>query len=95
MEYACITPLQGSLIVTDDFHNSESLLQNKDLYKFIWVLEGSLDLAIDHMEINLVKNQVIPLSNVHHIRFTRISGKYISILFNSNFYCIFNGLCPA
>ena len=89
MEYACITPLQGSLIVTDDFHNSESLLQNKDLYKFIWVLEGSLDLAIDNMEINMVKNQVIPLSNVHHIRFTRISGKYISILFNSNFYCIF------
>ncbi|MDD3522581.1 MAG: helix-turn-helix domain-containing protein [Bacteroidales bacterium] len=89
MEYACITPLQGNLILTDDLHKSESLLQNKDLYKFIWVLEGSLDLTIDQMGIHLEKNQVIPLSNIHHIRFPRFTGKYISILFNSNFYCIF------
>lgn len=60
MEYACITPLQGSLVITDDLHNNESLLQNKDLYKFIWVLEGSLDLTIDHMGINLVKTRLFP-----------------------------------
>lgn len=89
MEYACITPLQGSLIITDDLHKSKSLLQNKDLYKFIWVLEGSLDLTIDHMGVHLAKNQVIPLSNIHHIRISRISGRSISIFFNSNFYCIF------
>ncbi|HPW78893.1 MAG TPA: helix-turn-helix domain-containing protein [Bacteroidales bacterium] len=89
MEYVCITPLQGSLMVTDGFHNKETLLNSKDLYKFIWVREGSLDLKVDHVGIHLEKDQVIPLSNLHHIQFERIEGKYISILFNSNFYCIF------
>jgi len=89
MEYTYITPLQGSLIVTDDFHSRDSLLRNKDFYKFIWVREGSIDIEIDHMGIHLEKDQVIPLSNLHHITFTRIEGKYVSILFNSNFYCIF------
>ena len=89
MEYTYITPLQGSLIVTDDFHSSDSLLRNKDFYKFIWVREGSIDIEIDHVGIHLEKNQVIPLSNMHHITFSRIEGKYVAILFNSNFYCIF------
>ena len=48
MEYACMTPLRGSLIVTDDFHSKDELLRNKDLYKFIWVLDGSVDMQIDH-----------------------------------------------
>ena len=49
MEYTYITPLQGSLIVTDDFHSRDSLLRNRDFYKFIWVREGSIDIEIDHM----------------------------------------------
>jgi AraC-like DNA-binding protein len=89
MEYTYITPLQGSLIVTDDFHSKDSLLRNKDLYKFIWVREGSIDIEIDHMGIHLEKDQVIPLSNLHHLTITKIDGKYVAILFNSNFYCIF------
>lgn len=89
MDYTYITPLQGSLIVTDDFHSRDSLLRNKDFYKFIWVREGSIDIEIDHVGIHLEKNQVIPLSNMHHITFSRIEGKYVAILFNSNFYCIF------
>ena len=89
MEYTYITPLQGSLIVTDDFHSSDSLLRNKDFYKFIWVREGSVDIEIDHVGIHLEKDQVIPLSNIHHITFSRIEGRYVAILFNSNFYCIF------
>ena len=71
MDYTYITPLQGSLIVTDDFHSRDSLLRNKDFYKFIWVREGSIDIEIDHVGIHLEKNQVIPLSNLHHITFTR------------------------
>jgi len=89
MEYTYITPLQGSLIVTDDFHGKDSLLRNKDLYKFIWVREGFVDIEIDHMGIHLEKDQVIPLSNLHHLTITGLEGKYVAILFNSNFYCIF------
>ncbi|HOO43367.1 MAG TPA: helix-turn-helix domain-containing protein [Bacteroidales bacterium] len=89
MEYTYITPLQGSLIVTDDFHSKDSLLRNKDLYKFIWVREGFVDIEIDHMGIHLEKDQVIPLSNLHHLTITGLEGKYVAILFNSNFYCIF------
>ncbi|MDD4481107.1 MAG: AraC family transcriptional regulator [Bacteroidales bacterium] len=89
MEYACMTPLRGSLIVTDDFHSKDELLRNKDLYKFIWVLDGSVDMQIDHVGMHLEKNQLIPLSDLHHIRFVKIQGRYLSLLFNSNFYCIF------
>lgn len=84
-----MTPLRGSLIVTDDFHSKDELLRNKDLYKFIWVLDGSVDMQIDHVGMHLEKNQLIPLSDLHHIRFVKIQGRYLSLLFNSNFYCIF------
>ncbi|NLA15338.1 MAG: helix-turn-helix domain-containing protein [Bacteroidales bacterium] len=89
MEYACITPIRGSLVVTDELHNNQALLNNKELYKFIWVLDGTIDLQVDHARLHLEENQVIPFSNIHNVQFTHIAGKYISILFNSNFYCIY------
>lgn len=89
MEYACITPLRGSLVVTDELHNNPALFRSKELYKFIWVLDGTVHLKVDHAQMVLEKNQITPFSNTHNVQFTEVSGKYISILFNSNFYCIY------
>lgn len=89
MEYACITPLRGSLVVTDELHNNRALFLNNELYKFIWVRKGTVTLKVDHVMLSLEENQVLPLSNSHNIQFENISGQYVSILFNSNFYCIY------
>lgn len=89
MEYACITPLRGSLIVTDELHNNRALFLNNELYKFIWVRKGTVNLKVDHVLLPLEENQILPLSNIHNIQFEEVNGQYVSILFNSNFYCIY------
>ena len=89
MEYACITPLRGSLIVTDELHNNRALFRNNELYKFIWVRKGTVNLKVDHVLLPLEENQILPLSNIHNIQFEEVNGQYVSILFNSNFYCIY------
>jgi AraC-like DNA-binding protein len=89
MEFAHITPLKGNIILTDAFHLNASLLNDKNLYKFLWVTEGRVSLEIDYVWITLEKNEVIPLSSLHHIVFKEVDGKYLTLLFNSNFYCIF------
>ena len=39
--------------------------------------------------MTLEKNEIICLSALHHILIEEINGKYLTLLFNSNFYCIF------
>lgn len=89
MEYNFTTKLKGNLTLTPDFHLSSSLQKDKSLYKFIWVQEGMLLLEIDHIEIQVEKDEIIPLTPLHHLQFKEIEGKYLTFLFNSNFYCIY------
>ena len=35
------------------------------------------------------ENEVISLSNLQHLEFLSIDGEYLTVLFNSNFYCIY------
>ncbi|MFA7183205.1 MAG: AraC family transcriptional regulator, partial [Bacteroidales bacterium] len=72
MEFAHITPLKGNIILTDAFHLNASLLNDKNLYKFLWVTEGRVSLEIDYVGITLEKNEVIPLSSLHHIVFKEV-----------------------
>ena len=44
---------------------------------------------IDHQEVILAENEVISLSNLQHLEFLSIDGEYLTVLFNSNFYCIY------
>ena len=37
----------------------------------------------------LSEGEIIPLTPLHHIEFKAINGEYLTLLFNSNFYCIF------
>lgn len=81
------TKLKGMLALTTSYHTEKSLQKEKSLYKFIWVRKGSITLEIDHQEVILAENEVISLSNLQHLEFLSIDGEYLTVLFNSNFYC--------
>ena len=89
MEFIFNSRLRGSVALTDSFHTSLSLQKDKTLYKFIWVRSGSLRLEVDHVPFTLVKDEIIPLTPLHHVEFDSIDGEYLTLLFNNNFYCIF------
>ena len=61
-------------------------MKSKD--KFIWVDSGEVELDIDHQHVVLKKEQLVPLSHLHHLEFLRIEGKCYALMFNGNFYCI-------
>lgn len=83
------TKLEGILAITDSYDVEKDLLKEKDLYKFIWVKQGTVTLKVDHQETVLVQNDVISLSYLQHLEFTSVKGVYQTLLFNSNFYCIY------
>lgn len=89
MEYIFNTRLRGNIALTDSYHTNLALQKDNTLYKFIWVQSGSLQLEIDHVPTTLVKGEIIPLTPLLHIEFKAINGEYLTLLFNSNFYCIF------
>lgn len=89
MEYTLTTQLKGEIAISSVLHETKKLINDRSLYKFIWVQNGSLDLEIDHIPTHLDKDDVLPLTPLHHIQFTNINGDYVSLMFNSNFYCIY------
>lgn len=89
MEYNLQTRLDGNIVMTSAFHENRVLIQNKNLYKFIWVQKGTLSIEIDHVIIDLEENEIISLTPLHHIDIKKVEGDYLCLLFNSNFYCIY------
>lgn len=83
------TKIKGKVILSDELHENRTLLKDKNLYKFIWVLSGEIELDVDHQLLSLKEGQLLTLSHLHHLAFNRISGMYLSLMFNSNFYCIY------
>ncbi len=80
--------LKGNLVFSDRLHENRILLRNRTLYKFIWVTEGRLLLEVDDQSVILQSQEMLTLTPLHHIRILSVEGKYLSLLFNSNFYCI-------
>lgn len=89
MHYHFTTRLKGTLVLTNSLHKDKLLQEDKTLYKFIWIRQGTLAMEIDHLPIVLKKNDILPLTPLHHTVFREVDGKYAALLFNSNFYCIF------
>lgn len=89
MEYDFSTKLKGTLALTDKFHVNLHLHKDNSLYKFIWVQQGSFVLEIDHVGMTLKENEIISLTPLHHVEVKAIDGVYLTLLFNSNFYCIY------
>lgn len=88
MNIAFSTPLQGNLVLCRDLRDAE-LQHRPSLYKFVWVRQGSLTLAVDHIPIELRAGELMPLTPLHRIEATRGEGEYLLLAFDSNFYCIF------
>lgn len=89
MNYIFNTKLKGNIVLTNSYHTNERFYKDSSLYKFIWVQSGSVLLEVDHVEIRLEKDDIIPLTPLHHFKFREINGDYMVLLFNSNFYCIY------
>lgn len=89
MEFLLKTRLDGTIALTSRLHEDAGLQRNKSFYKFIWVRHGNLDIEIDHVVMHLKENEIISLSPLHHVDMLRAEGDYLSLLFNSNFYCIY------
>lgn len=65
------------------------LQRDKTLYKFLWVQNGSLAVEVDHIPMRLAKDEIITLTPLHHLEVKEVEGEYLTLVFNSNFYCIF------
>lgn len=89
MTYHYRTKLKGIFAVTSSYHAEKELQRESNLYKFIWVRQGSITLRIDYQEYILKENEMITLSHLQHLEFVSIEGEYLTVLFNSNFYCIY------
>lgn len=89
MDYQLNTRLNGNIVLTHRFHERKPLQHDKTLYKFIWVQSGSLMVEVDHIPMYLMKDEIVTLTPLHHLEVKQIEGKYLTFLFNSNFYCIF------
>ena len=83
------TKLKGKLALTDTYAEEKTLQKEKGLYKFIWVRQGSINIEVDHQEMLLKENDIISLSHLQNIEIKSVDGEYMTLLFNSNFYCIY------
>lgn len=89
MDYQLNTSLNGNIAMTYHFHERLPLQRDRTLYKFIWVQSGTLTIEVDHIPMQLGKDEIITLTPLHHLEVKEIDGEYLTFLFNSNFYCIF------
>lgn len=88
MDIALSTPLKGNLVLSRDFRDAE-LMRWPDLYKFLWVRQGGLSLEVDHVPMQFAAGEIVSLTPLHHLGNVRSDGECLSLLFDSNFYCIF------
>lgn len=89
MELKFGTKLHGSIALTNSFHTSKALREDDSLYKFIWSRKGETMINVDHQVITLQENDIVSLTNLHHLEIEKYDEEYIILLFNSNFYCIY------
>ena len=85
IDYQFSTKMDGTIAITSQFDHNKKLNKDSSLYKFIWVREGELELEIDHVKMVLHKDEIIPLTPLHHINIDAVKGEYLTVLFNSNF----------
>lgn len=89
VDYQFNTRLDGNIAVTSRYHENPSLQKNNTLYKFLWVRSGEISVEVDHVKMKLHTDEIMPLTPLHHLDIDAVDGEYLTVLFNSNFYCIF------
>jgi AraC-like DNA-binding protein len=78
--------VKSKLILCDEL--DAELLRDKTLYKFIWIVEGELELIINHEHLTFHAGEIVSLSYLHHLKLGAINGYYRVMLFNNRFYHI-------
>lgn len=89
IDYQFSTRLDGNIAITSQFHKNATLQKNTTLYKFLWVRSGEISVEVDHVKMVLHEDEIMPLTPLHHLDIDAVDGEYLTVLFNSNFYCIF------
>lgn len=89
IEYHLNTRVDGYIAITSAFHHDKELQRKSALYKFLWVRDGQIDIEVDHVRMTLLAGDIIPLTPFHHLVVDAAAGDYLTVVFNSNFYCIF------
>lgn len=89
MELTFNTKLKGTIALTDSFQLTKTLREDNSLYKFIWARKGTVTIDVDHQLITLQENDIISLTNLHHLEIHGIRRRLHDTPFNSNFYCIY------
>lgn len=75
--------------MTMHYHEHSELQEDQSLFKIIWVREGYVTVEVDHVLIRLEAGEIVTLTPLHLIKVHDIGGQYLTLLFNSNFYCIY------
>lgn len=89
MDFLLKTRMEGVFALTDHFHDATELQAGRNLYKFMWQRKGLTDMSIDHVPVRLAANGLLALSTLHHVDRVHTEGECLTLLFNSNFYCIY------
>lgn len=89
MDLVLNTPLKGNLVLCRGPRSDEALQRYGGLYKFLWARDGCLRMEVDHIPVQLAEGEIICLTPLHHVERVATDGEYLTLLFNSNFYCIF------
>ena len=89
MDLVFRTPLKGNLVLCDDLTVQTELDRYAGLYKFIWLRQGTMSLEVDHVPMRLEAGEIVSLTPLHRIDNVQTDGESLSLLFDSNFYCIF------
>jgi AraC-like DNA-binding protein len=78
--------VKSKLILCDEL--DAELLRDKTLYKFIWIVEGEVELIVNHEHLTFHAGEIVSLSYLHHLKMGMVNGYYRVMLFNDRFYHI-------
>lgn len=71
-----------------DCLESKRILQSDDLYKILWLQNGTVNVKIDGINYQLQENQIMFLTPLHQLELNDFNEDLIALLLNREFYCI-------
>ncbi|MEO6346726.1 MAG: AraC family transcriptional regulator [Aquaticitalea sp.] len=85
-------PVEESTITLTDFScaDGRGLLKQNGLYKILWTMEDVSSIFIDGCSTHLKKNEVLFCTPLNIIELPTKKNGMISLVFNREFYCIYD-----
>ncbi|WP_136466484.1 helix-turn-helix domain-containing protein [Flagellimonas onchidii] len=91
MRYEYKDPKLGSILgLTDDIKNdNQRFTSTANTIKFLWNRnQEPLTIIVDDLELELNPNQLVTVTYLQHVSFSKTKLPLAAILFNREFYCI-------